>query len=89
MKTIKNTTRQPVVVPLPRGKKLHLGPLQTGEIADGAEEHPPLVKMIELGDIEVLGDGSHGHGPRPADDDARVETHGHQQGTVGHHRGER
>ncbi len=54
MKSIRNTTRSPIAVPLPRGKKLHLGPLKTGEIADGAADHPPLAKMVEAGQLEVM-----------------------------------
>ena len=33
MKTITNKTQRPVAVPLPRGKKLHLGPGKAGQIA--------------------------------------------------------
>jgi hypothetical protein len=54
VKAIKNKTRRPLVVPLPRGKKLHLGPGKTGQIAAEAAEHPGLVKLAEAGDIEIL-----------------------------------
>lgn len=54
MKAIKNKTRRPLVVPLPRGKKLHLGPGKTGQIAGEAAEHPALMKLVEAGEIEVL-----------------------------------
>ena len=45
MKTISNKTPKPISVPLPRGKKLHLGPGKTGQIASNASEHPPLKKL--------------------------------------------
>lgn len=54
MKSIRNLTRSPIAVALPRGKKLRLGPLKVGEIADGAADHPPLVKMVEAGKLEVM-----------------------------------
>ena len=47
-----------VSVPLPHGKRLFLGPGKSGEIGSKADEHPPLVALIEAGQIEVLGTGS-------------------------------
>jgi len=46
-------------VPLPRGKVLFLSPQKTGEIADRAADHPPLARLVEAGELEVLGHGSH------------------------------
>jgi hypothetical protein len=77
MKTITNKTHRPLSVPLPRGKTLFLGPGKTGQIASDAVEHAPLKKMIDAGEIEVLGEGhvplAHGRdkigptgGPGPA-----------------------
>lgn len=57
MKEIRNKTTRPLRVPLPGGKKLFVGPLQTGQIADTATEHPALRKLIDDGSIEVLGKG--------------------------------
>jgi hypothetical protein len=72
MKTITNKTTRPLVVPLPRGKKLHLGPRKTGQITTEAAEHGPLKKLVEAGDVEVAdeqptaggagGGGLKGHG---------------------------
>ncbi len=54
MRAIKNKTRRPLVVPLPRGKKLHLGPGKTGQIAAEAADHAGLVKLADAGEIEIL-----------------------------------
>lgn len=53
MKTIVNKTHDPLRVPLPHGKKLHLGPNKTGQISVHDAEHPPLVKMVEAGKVEI------------------------------------
>ena len=82
VKTISNKTHRPLSVPLPRGKILHLGPGKTGQIASEAAEHPPLRKLVEAGEIEILGEGhagtvggiggkigasgTHGHTPGPS-----------------------
>jgi hypothetical protein len=54
MKAIKNKTRRPLIVPLPRGKKLHLGPGKTGQIAAEAADHAGVLKLVEAGEIEIL-----------------------------------
>jgi hypothetical protein len=53
MKTIVNKTTDPLRVPLPQGKTLHLGPKKTGQISVHDVEHPPLVKMVEVGKVEI------------------------------------
>ena len=58
MKTITTKTQKPVSVPLPRGKKLHLGPGKTGQISSKDAEHPGLVKLAESGTIEILDEGA-------------------------------
>ena len=52
---ILNKTRRPVSVPLPGGKKLHLGPGRMGQISPKAAEHPPLQELVEAGEIEIQG----------------------------------
>ncbi|MBT5101822.1 MAG: hypothetical protein HOM34_08430 [Planctomycetes bacterium] len=52
---IKNTSKRPLKVSLPGGKTLFLGPNASGNVSAKALEHPPLVKLIEAGEIEVLG----------------------------------
>lgn len=89
MKTVSNKTRKPLSVPLPGGKTLHLGPGKTGHIASQAAEHPQLKKLIEAGDIEVLGEG---HEPVAGDvggKERRNVMHGHLPGTGGRRSGDR
>ena len=52
-----NKTKRPLRIPLPAGKKLHLGPGKTGQITAKAAEHPPLKKLIEAGEVEILDSG--------------------------------
>jgi hypothetical protein len=54
MKTIKNKTKKPLRVPLPRGKTVHLGPAKSGQITTEAAEYPGLKKMVEAGEIEIV-----------------------------------
>jgi len=72
MPSIHNTTKRPLAISLPGGKKLRLGPRQTGQVAPKALEHPPLKKMIEAGEVEVADEGRQSGGggggsrqPRP------------------------
>ncbi len=50
---ITNKTKRPISVPLPGGKKLFLGLGQTGQVNAKAAKHPPLVKLVEAGDLEI------------------------------------
>jgi hypothetical protein len=77
MTTVSNKTRRPLSVPLPGGKRLHLGPGKTGQIAANAVEHPQVKKLVEAGEIEILDDG-----PRPADE-VRSQRRG-RAGMIGH-----
>ncbi len=58
MPTIANKTLKAIAVPLPRGKKLHLGPGRSGQIAANAADHPPLKKLVDAGEIEIVADGN-------------------------------
>ncbi len=89
MKTIQNKANRPLAVPLPRGKKLHLGPQQTGQIADGAEEHPPLKSLIDAGEIELLGEGERPTGAVKSDVATHSATRAHQTGNKSGRRGDR
>jgi len=59
---IRNTTKQPLKVPLPGGKRLFLGLGGTGQISPKAADHPPVKKLIDEGVIEILGGGRDGGG---------------------------
>ncbi len=78
MKTIVNKTHAPMRVPLPRGKVLHLGPLQTGQISHNDLDHEPLQRLIEAGQIEVQGDA-------PGIEATHERLRGPQAKTRGHH----
>lgn len=89
MKTVVNKTRAPVKVPLPRGKFLHLGPAKTGQIADGAEEHAPLKKLVKAGKIEIF-EGGDTHRSSMGDTGAPHEvTHGHGPSSFRQKKGDR
>ena len=79
MKTITNKTRKPLKVALPGGKFLHLGPLKSGQIADGAAEAPGVVRLIEAGEIELVGEGaeSSGAGGRGRSGSGKTASQGH------------
>ena len=82
MRTIRNTTRLPLRIPLRGGKVLHLGPAKTGQVADDAVERGALRKMLESGAVEIVGEGAATAqtGEKPA---ARTgSTRGHQPTTV-------
>ena len=77
MTTVSNKTHRPLSVPLPGGKRLHLGPGKTGQIAAKAVEHPPLKKLVDAGEIEIVDEGT-----RPTDGGGsgkigRATMHGH------------
>lgn len=58
MATIRNNTKRPLKVPLPGGKFLRLSPGKTGEASAKAVEHPPLVALVEKGEITILETGT-------------------------------
>lgn len=49
---------RPLRVPLHAGKMLHLGPLKEGQIATQDVDHPGIVRLVEAGQIEILGEGA-------------------------------
>ncbi len=55
---ITNKTQKPLRLHLPGGKKLFLGPGKTGQVTPKALEHPPIVKLLEAGDIESADEDS-------------------------------
>jgi len=82
MKEIRNLTHRPLQVPLGGGKTLHLSPGKTGQVADDAVEHAAFRKLVEAGEIEVLGEGHAGTSSGNAEAGPREATHGHHPPTV-------
>jgi hypothetical protein len=56
MTAISNKTQKPLCVTLPGGKTLHLGPGKTGQISTKAVEDPQIKKLVDAGEIEVVGE---------------------------------
>ena len=61
MASISNKTPKPLRVPLPQGKTLHLGAGKTGQVNAKALQHPPLLKLVEAGDLEIDDGGKSSH----------------------------
>jgi hypothetical protein len=55
MATIANKTNKALSVPLPGAKRLRLGPFKSGEISPKAVDYPPVLKLIESGEVEIVG----------------------------------
>ena len=89
MKTIKNKTHAPLKVPLPRGKKLHLGPGKTGQVAHQDVEHKPLQGLVKAGKIEIIGEGSEKDTSREQGRAPHEATHGHHPPTPRQVKGDR
>ena len=89
MRTIRNNSRKPLVVPLPRGKSLFLGPGKTGQISFQAADHPPVRKMIAEGDLELMGDESGSGRGSGGNESVHESTHGHQPGSTSRQAGDR
>ena len=89
MRTVINKTRRPIRISLPRGKTLFLGPGGRGQVHEDALERPSFKKLIEVGDIEVIGAG----GPSAAGEQSsiaiRESRDGHPQPKVAKRRGNR
>lgn len=86
---IRNKTKRPLKVPLPGGKKLFLGPGRTGQITSKAADHPPVQKMIEAEEIEILG-GGHSPGQTGAEGGSGLgSSQGHSSGGSVRHTGDR
>ena len=81
MPAVSNKTQRPLSVPLPGGKTLHLGPGKTGQISAKAVEDPRLKKLVDAGEIEIVGEDPRltagpGGGQR-----RRTSMHGHTSGS--------
>jgi hypothetical protein len=89
VKTIRNKTHAPLRVPLPRGKVLHLGPNQSGQIAHTDVDHEPLQKLVESGTLEVVDDKSAAAAVHDQEKGPHEDPHGHHPPTGSQVRGDR
>jgi hypothetical protein len=89
LKTILNKTREPLRVALPRGKTLHLGPGQSGQVANQHLDHKPLKRLIDAGKVEVQDAESSGGASRDRERAPHESTHGHQAPGTFQFKGER
>jgi hypothetical protein len=89
VKIIVNKTRNPIKIPLPGGKFLHLGPGKTGQIAAAALDRPAVRKLLDAGEIAVLGEGEHPQGSVAPGGAPHESTHGHPQNTLVRPKGNR
>ncbi len=81
MKTIRNTTPGPLRIALGGGKILHLGPGQTGNVADDALRARGLRRLIESGSVQVAGEEDRAEGFAEAQGHPREDAHGHTHPT--------
>lgn len=89
MTTIFNTTAHSIKVPLPHGKVLHLGPRKTGKITAKAVDHPPIAKLVETGDLEMVGDSDHANPAQTAVGSIRASNRSSHPAVSSQRRGDR
>jgi hypothetical protein len=89
MTTIRNTSHRPISVPLPGGRKLHLGPNHTGEIAERAADHPPLAALLSSGALEIVASGHRATGAAPGSQRSGAPSSGHHRLSKAGRRGDR
>ena len=81
-KQVRNKTPRPLKVPLGQGKILHLGPGATGEVNAAATERPGFWRLVEEGQLEVLGESGQERSGAPGESPREESTHGHPQKKV-------
>lgn len=89
MKTVRNKTHQPLRVRLSRGKTLHLGPRMDGQISGHDVEAEGVRRLVESGEIEILGEGQRAPGGSGRSRGGHADTHGHHPATSVPKRGDR
>ncbi|MCP4204640.1 MAG: hypothetical protein GY769_22250 [bacterium] len=89
MKSILNKSRRPLKIHLSRGRVLHLGPGREGQIATQDADRKSFKKLVEAGDVEIVGEGS---GPVTSGGDVasgHPDARGHHPSTSVKKRGDR
>lgn len=89
MKTVRNKTHRPLKVHLPRGRVLHLGPGKEGQVSVHDADAPSLHKLVEAGDLEILGEGKAGPSKESDKGHVHADTHGHHPNVTAKKRGDR
>lgn len=89
MKTVRNTTHRPLRVRLSRGKTLHLGPLKEGQINAHDVDAAGVQRLVEAGELEIVGDGLTAGGTGGRAPTGHTDTHGHHPATSVSKRGDR
>jgi hypothetical protein len=89
MKTVRNKTHRPLRVRLSQGKTLHLGPLKEGQISGHDVEAGGVQRLVDAGELEILGEGGPATGTAAPSSAGHADTHGHHQGTSVPKRGDR
>lgn len=89
MKTVRNKTPRPLRVRLSRGKTLHLGPLKEGQISFQDVEAGGVQRLVEAGQLEILGEGEQAAGSTTPARPGHANTHGHHPATSVQKRGDR
>lgn len=77
MKQIRNMTSAPLRVPLGAGRVLHLGPGQSGSVADDAPQAPAIARMINARKLELVGADGASVEAVAAEGTIRESAHGH------------
>jgi hypothetical protein len=86
---ISNKTKRPLKISLPGGKLLRLGPGRIGQIAPQAAEHPAVKKLIEAGEIEIVGGGKSQGANTQSSSGGGASSSGHGSGGGTRHTGDR
>ena len=89
MKTVLNKTHRPLKIKLSQGKVLHLGPNKEGQIAPKDSERESIQKMIEAGELEIIGDGHKATTSSGTTYSAHPDQQGHHPSTTVKNRGDR
>ena len=89
MTTLLNKTHGALRVSLPRGKTLHLGPGQTGQIANQDLKHPAVKCLIDAGKIEAQDSAASKTSVRTQERAPHESTHGRRPRDTSQFKGER
>ena len=89
MKTVLNRSRRPLKIHLSRGRVLHLNPGKEGQIAAQDSDRESVKKLVEAGDLEILGEGPHADVSGDKGKGVHPDSHGHHPAYAVKNRGDR